>query len=171
MSTYANELAQMQAVFDAASTGPVKQDGGEKKAYQPAFPVGEKSQAVITRVTIGGPPWPGDDRIFLCIELTHPISDRSEQMWLPLVNLTEKAAGWVKSQLGKLGYDTDVTPLSDIENHMDDWIGLTVEIFCKRNNRGKVQYYLNSIIKDDDATGGGFDATSTDNKDDDIPFN
>jgi hypothetical protein len=159
---YQNELAQMQNVFDAAEVGAKKADGEQKKLYQPAFPVGEKSEAVVTSVKVGGPPWDGDDRVFLAVELTHPISDRSETMWLPLTNLTERAAGWVKSQLKNLKYDTDVTPLSEIEDHMENWIGLTVQIFTKRNDRGKVQYYINHVI--DDAPAAGTLA------DDDIPF-
>jgi hypothetical protein len=168
MGMYKNELAQVQAAFDSADTSVKKSDGSTKKLYQPAFPVGEKAQAVITSTRIGNPPWPGDDRIFLSIELTHPISDRSETMWIPLVNLTERAAGWVKSQLKKLGYDTDVTPISEIEDHMDEWIGLTVEIFTKRNDRGKVQYYLNHIVEQPETS--GFNAASDQNADDDIPF-
>jgi hypothetical protein len=165
---YKDELKQMQAVFDATvvDNEPKK---ATKGAYEPAFPVGEKSEAVITNARVSGPPWPNDDRIFLSIELTHPISDRSETMWLPLVNLTDASAKWVKSQLKNVGYDTDETPLSDIEDHMDDWIGYTVEIFTKRNARGKIQFYINKIISDG-GTVSNFDPDSTDNGDDDIPF-
>jgi hypothetical protein len=163
---YKNELAQMQNTFDAAEVGAQKVEGGAKKPYQPAFPVGEKAQAVITSTRIGGPPWEGDDRIFLCIELTHPVSEKSEKMWMPLTNLTERAAGWVKSQLAKLGYDTDATPLAELEDHVDEWIGLTVEIFTKRNDRGKVQYYINHIVKEDEVEFVAEKAPAGD----DIPF-
>ena len=166
MGLYENELAQVQAVFDAADTDSKPET---KRVYEPAFPVGEKSEAIVTAVRIGGPPWPGDDRIFLSVELTHPVSDRSETMWLPLVNLTEASAKWVKSQLKNIGYDTDETPLSEIEQHMDEWIGYTVEIFCKRNARGKVQFYINKVVTDGGVV-SGFDPDSDQNAEDDIPF-
>ena len=164
---YENELAQVQAAFDKAATGTQNTEGGDKRPYTPAFPVGEKAEAIVTAARIGSPPWPGDDRIFVSIELTHPISDRSETMWIPLTNLTDKAARWVKSQLKKIGYDTDVTPLAEIEKHIDGWIGLTVEIYTQRNSRNKIQYYINHIV---DSEPSEFGTSASHKADDDIPF-
>ena len=169
---YKNELAQAAKQFEGVNTdGPHRP---AKPAYKPAFPIGEKAEAIITDVGIGKAPWAemgsGDDRIFCKIEITHPISDRSETVFLPLVNLTERAAKWVKSQLKNIGYDIDETPLEDIEDHMESWIGKTVEVYTKINPRGKAQFYLNKVINETATDPNEFVPLDGGLADDDIPF-
>lgn len=156
---YENELAQLQKTFDAT---PVDGDAKPNKTYRPPFIVGGKDAAIITNAQVGHAPWSethNDTRIFLIFELTHEPTDRSETMFIPLQDLSERATKWVKDQIRNAGFDVDNIPLSELERHIDTFIGRKVEIFTKYDTAGKkprYKFYINKVLSEP--------------SDDDIPF-
>lgn len=167
MGFYTNELAQYDEQYKNAT---LPERTKEQKKYKPVFNLDTTDEAVITSARVTLPPWTektGDSKLYLEVELTHPISDRSTKTYLTLQASTDGQAAWVKKELLALGYDLndENNTLAGVEDYAPTLIGNRVEVYTKENTyNGKTnyKYYINKTIE--------ASASGPIMSDDDIPF-
>lgn len=153
MTDTAAELAQFQDLFDAVADPVDTPREKPKREWIPPFKINNTDTAMISECSVGKPPWPNDEGLYLRITLLHEIKDQSVTIYWPLTPKSIAQAGFVKQSLMKIGYDLDnpATQLKDLASECANFEGKLVEVFTKpfeSKNGTKYNHYLNKILGD-----------------------
>jgi hypothetical protein len=149
---FAAELAQQNEDFVATE---VEDNNGP---WTPPFTEGQH-ESLIAAARVARPPWENDDRLYLYVQVQHPESGKTDDVYLPLTQLKGGQLSFVKKQLLGLGWGGDLVTLVDGTEEM---IGRRIKTGVKYEDyegKRRVKYFFNKVLGE---------ATVDDG--DDIPF-